>query len=138
MHGTESVGGAECVPPSHQQRSVCTWRCSSDTDGGTRPPPDKSVGGKGGPDCPERMEAAQTFDHQMASTFSLAFSGPWRQKEQFQAVFFFLNHFFTDLCVKALRQGRETLALDPGQDPPQMDAIGRRMTSLMLNTSLTL
>ena len=49
----------------------------------------KSVGGKGGPDCPERMEAAQTFDHQMASTFSLAFLGPWRQKEQFQAVFFF-------------------------------------------------
>ena len=94
MHGTESVGGAECVPPSRQQRSMCTWRCSSDTDGGTRPPPDKSVGGKGGPDCPERMEAAQTFDHQMASTFSLAFSGPWRQKEQFQAVVFFFKSLF--------------------------------------------
>ena len=56
------------------------------------------------PTAPEQTEASQPFDHQMPSTFSLAFFGP--------GFFFFLNHFFTDLCVKALRQGREMLALD--------------------------
>ena len=81
--------------------------------------------------APEQTEASQPFDHQMPSTFSLAFFGPWRKQGQFQAVFFFfLKHIFTVLCVKALRQGREMLALDPGQGPPQMDAIRWRRTSL--------
>lgn len=61
-----STGGAECALRLHQQRSVCMWGCSSDTDGvscrGLHETVVKSRGGaREDPTAPEQMEASQTL-----------------------------------------------------------------------------
>ena len=122
----------------HQQRSVCMWGCSSDTDGVTEPSTGlwSRAGGQGRTELPlSRRRPPSLLITRCPAPSLLPFLVLGGSKGNsrlffFFFFFFFSNHFFTDLCVKALRQGREMLALDPGQGPPQMDAIRWRRTSL--------